>query len=134
MHYDVDATITPETKFRASLLQVCVGVAIVASFVTGYAFLMIGVQATSKDVVEIKAAQAETIKKTSDALVEQDKKRDDLGRKFIESNEKIASSIGQLTTLTAVQQERQKSTDEKLERVLTELGQRLSGQPTRKLP
>ena len=118
-HYDVAATITPETGFKVSLTQFLMIVGAVFTVAIGYAYLVWG-------VADIKQAQEKTVAKTTEIVTDQDKKREALGKQFIESNEKIAASIIQLTTLTAVQQERQKSTDEKLERVLTQIGTALS--------
>lgn len=117
-HYNVDATITPETSFKVSLTQLLMIVSAAFFVAVGYAYLVWGVS-------EIKTGLEKTIVKTAEIVSEQDKKREVLGKQFLDSNEKIATSIGQLTTLTAVQQERQKSTDEKLEKVLTEIGVRL---------
>lgn len=121
-HYDVDAIITPETGFKMSLVQLFMVIGAVFLVAVGYAYLVWG-------VADIKDAQIKTVAKTAEIVKDQDGKREVLGKQFIESNEKIAASISQLTTLTAVQQERQKSTDEKLERVLGQIGARLEQQP-----
>ena len=125
-HYDVDATITPETGLKVSITQMFVIAGGICVAAMAYAYLVWGQNATSKDVADIKLEQARVVAKTADVISEQDKKRDELGKKFLESNEKIANSITQLTTLTAVQQERQKATDEKLEKVLTQIGSALT--------
>lgn len=118
-HYEVDATITPETGFKVSLTQFVMVVGVVFTVAIGYAYLVWG-------VADIKETQTKTVIKTSDAIKEQDEKRTALGKQFIESNEKIATAVGTLATQMAVQQERQKSTDEKLEKVLTQISTTLA--------
>jgi len=134
-HFDVDATISADTGIKTSVKQIAAiitSVVVVAFlFAVGYAFLIWGQQDTAKVVKEIKDAQVTAVAEIAKVTVTQDQKREALGKQFIESNEKIASSISQLTTLTAVQQERQKSTDEKLEKVLAQIGSALAGSPPR---
>ncbi len=119
VHYDVDATITPETGFKVSLIQL-VGIAVSVFFVAvGYAYL-------TYNVIDIKAVQTDALSKTAAAIREQDEKRSSLGKQFIDSNEKIAAAVSTLATQMAVQQERQRSTDEKLEKVLLQISTTLS--------
>ncbi len=118
-HYDVDATITPETGFKVSLVQMC-GIAAGIFFVAvGYAYL-------TYNVIDIKDKQVAAIITTTAAIKDQDDKRSELGKKFLESNDKIAAAVNSMATQLAVQQERQKSTDEKLEKVLTQISTTLS--------
>lgn len=124
-----DSTITPETGFRVSLIQAVLIMAAIFLAAMAYAYLVWGQQATGKDVVEIKTKQSELSTTTSAAVVMQEEKREKLAKDFLASNEKIADSIGKLTTLISVQQERQKQTDEKLERVLSQIGTALSTGP-----
>lgn len=124
-HYDVAATITPETGFKVSITQLLMIVGAVFVVAVGYAYLVWG-------VADIKTAQEKNIAKTATVIDEQDRKRESLGKQFIDSNEKIASAIGQLTTLTAVQQERQKSTDEKLGKILDHIGSALGAAAPRR--
>lgn len=111
-------TITPETGFKVSLTQLLMIIGGVFVVAVGYAYLVWGVS-------EIKTAQEKAVSTTALVINDQNQKREALGKQFIDSNEKIAASISQLTTLTAVQQERQKSTDEKLEKVLGRIGDAL---------
>ncbi len=118
-HYDVDATITPETRFKVSLVQM-VGIVVgIFSIAVGYVYLVY-------NVTDIREKQSTAIATTSAALKDQDEKRSTLGKQFIESNEKIATAVSTLATQMAVQQERQKSTDEKLEKVLTQISTTLA--------
>jgi uncharacterized protein (UPF0264 family) len=118
-HFNVDATITPETHLKVSLVQM--GAIIVAIFfvAVGYAYL-------TYNIVDIKSTQVDVLGKTAIAVKEQDEKRVVLGKQFIDSNEKIALAISTLATQMAVQQERQRSTDEKLEKVLIQISTTLS--------
>ena len=120
-HYDVDATITPETKFKVSMVQMF-------SIAAGIFFVAIGYAYLTYNVVDIKAVQTDALTKTAAAIKEQDEKRNTLGKQFLDSNEKIAAAVTTLATQMAVQQERQKSTDEKLEKVLTQISSTLSPQ------
>lgn len=112
-HYDVDATITPETRFKVSLLQLIGIAAGIFSIAVGYVYLVY-------NVTDIRDKQnVATL-----AIKDQEEKRTQLGKQLVESNEKIASSVNTLATQMAVQQERQKSTDEKLEKVLTQISEK----------
>ncbi len=118
-HYDVDATITPETGLKVSFKQM-------AGIIGGIFFVAIGYAYLTYNVVDIKDKQVAAIATTSAAIKDQDEKRTELGKKFLDSNEKIAAAVTTLATQMAVQQERQKSTDEKLEKVLTQISTTLS--------
>ncbi len=95
----------------------------------GYAYLAYGNASTRTDITDIKAAQTVAISTTQSAIKEQDERRTQLGKQFLESNEKIATAVGTLATQMAVQQERQKSADEKLEKVLNQIGMALAPAP-----
>ncbi len=125
VHYDVDATITPETGFKMSLVQLCVLLGITITVASGYLYLVWDKAVVRTDITDIKAAQINAVTATATAIKEQEEKRAQLGKQFIESNEKIATAVVTLTTQMAVQQERQKTADEKLEKVLTQIGERL---------
>lgn len=118
-HYDVNATITPETGFKLSIVQLI-------ALISGIFFLASGCIYIAYNVTDIRDKQATAIITTTAAIKDQDEKRAQLGKQFIESNEKIASAVGSLATQMAVQQERQKSTDEKLEKVLMQISTTLS--------
>ncbi len=118
-HYDVDATITPETGLKLSITQMI-------ALVSGIFFLASGFIYLAYNVTDIRDKQVTAIVTTTAAIKDQDEKRSQLGKQFIDSNEKIASAVTTLATQMAVQQERQKSTDEKLEKVLTQISVTLS--------
>ncbi len=125
-HYDVDATITPETGIKVSVKQMGMIAAGAFIFAVGYAFIIWGQQETKTAVTEIRSVQTTAIATTTAAIKDQDDKRSELGKKFLESNDKIAAAVNSMATQLAVQQERQKSTDEKLEKVLTQISTTLS--------
>lgn len=127
-HYDVDAIITPETKVKVSMVQAGGIIAGICCLAGGYFYLANGMQTTRSDVLDIKTAQTTAIATTTAAIKDQDEKRAQLGKQFLESNEKIVSAVTTLATQMAVQQERQKSTDEKLEKVLTQISTILTPQ------
>lgn len=120
-HYEVEATITPETGFKLSLVQL--GAFIVGAFLiaSGYVYLVY-------NVTDIRDKQAAAITTTTAAIKDQEERRSALGKQFLDSNEKIATAVSSLATQLAVQQERQKSTDEKLEKVLTQISVTLGPQ------
>ncbi len=120
-HYDVDATITPDTALSVSLKQVIIIIAGIFVVASGYAFLVLNQQSTSKDVTEIKSSVNANAGVVNNIIRDQDDKRAQLAKEFLASNDKIVESVNKLTTLVAVQQERQKSTDEKLEKVLNQI-------------
>ncbi len=128
-HYAVDATITPETGFKVSLMQLCVLLGVAFAISSGYVYLVWDKSTIRSDITDIKAAQTTAIATTTAAIKDQDDKRAQLGKQFIESNEKIASAVTTLASQMAVQQERQKNSDEKLEKVLTLIDARLAQQP-----
>ncbi len=124
-HYDVDATITPETGFKMSLVQLFMLLGVAFTIAAGYVYLVWDKSVIRSDITDIKAAQVSAIVTTAAGLKEQEDKRLQMGKQLIESNEKIASAVITLTTQMAVQQERQKTADDKLEKVLTQIGERL---------
>jgi Flp pilus assembly protein TadB len=117
-----DGVLTPDTGVRMSLTQVGLFGAGIFVVAVGYAFMVWNQTSTSKDVSDIKTTQASSLITLQTVARDQEEKRQALAQEFIKSNQKIADSIGQLTTLTAVTQERQKASDEKLERVLGQIG------------
>jgi ribosomal protein L30E len=115
-------SLSPETNIALSLKQVIFALAAVLVAGSGWAYLVMGQQSTSKDVGDIKAQQAVIASTTAGIVKDQDEKRAMLAKEFIASQEKIAAKIGDLTTLVAVQQNQQKTTDEKLSKVLDQIG------------
>lgn len=126
--------LSPETGLALSLKQALfiIGALLVAG--SGWAYLVMGQAATSKDVTDIKAAQTTITATATAALNAQEEKRAALGREFLASNEKIAAKVGELATAIAVQQNQQKATDEKLSKVLDQLGMVLQQTPRRPSP
>ena len=114
--------LSPETNLALTMRQavIIIGALLVAG--SGWAYLVMGQSATSRDVGDIKSAQTAIASLTAGIVRDQDEKRTALAKEFLASNEKIASKIGDLTTLVAVQQTQQKATDEKLGKVLDQIG------------
>ncbi len=122
-HYDVDATITPETGFKVSLVQM-------GGIAAGIFFIAVGYAYLTYNVIDIKATQTTAVTQTAASLKEQDERRAALGKQFLDSNEKIVAAITTMATQLAVQQERQRSTDEKLEKVLLQISTTLAPSST----
>lgn len=114
--------LTPESGLSITLKQALVVGAIVAGAGSGYGYLVYTQSTQGAAINEIKTTQAVNTVSVLAVAKEQEEKRTALGKEFIESNRAIVTAIGELKTLSAVQQERQKTTDEKLSKVLDQIG------------
>lgn len=118
--------ISPESHFAITLKQASIAIGVFLAAGSGYAYLVYNQSSQSKDIAEIKSTQAVSTMAVVATAKEQEDKRAALGREFLATNQAIVSKLGDLTTLVAVQQERQKITDDKLGRVLDQIGTVLS--------
>lgn len=121
-----ESSISPESHFAITLKQASIAIGVFLAAGSGYAYLVYNQSSQSKDIAEIKSTQAMSAMAVVATAKEQEDKRAALGREFLATNQAIVSKLGDLTTLVAVQQERQKITDDKLGRVLDQIGTVLS--------
>lgn len=121
-----ESNISPESHFAITLKQASIAIGVFLAAGSGYAYLVYNQSSQSKDIAEIKSTQAVSTMAVVATAKEQEDKRAALGREFLATNQAIVSKLGDLTTLVAVQQERQKITDDKLGRVLDQIGTVLS--------
>lgn len=128
---EVNSRITPDTAFSVNLKQAVIIIAIVLGAGSAYAYVVWTQAAQSKDIADIKSTQATSTVAVTAITKDQEEKRAALGREFLASNQAIVAKLGDLTILVAVQQERQKTADEKLGKVLDQIGAVLQQTPRR---
>lgn len=121
-----ESSISPESHFAITLKQASIAIGVFLAAGSGYAYLVYNQSAQSKDIADIKMTQNANTAVVVTVTKEQEEKRAALGREFLATNQAIVSKLSDLTTLVAVQQERQKVTDDKLGRVLDQIGTVLS--------
>lgn len=127
----VRGSISPESSFAITLKQAVIVVGVFLAAGSGYAYLVYNQSSQGKDIAEIKSTQTLNTMAVVSTSKEQEDKRAALGREFLATNQAIVAKLGDLTTLVAVQQERQKITDDKLGRVLDQIGTVLQQAPRR---
>lgn len=120
--YRQNASISPETGISITIKQAGAAIAGILIMGSGWFYLAMGQAATIKDVADIKSVQTATTTTTGAVMAAQDEKRAALAKDFLDSNARIEKSIATLTTLLAVQSERQNAQAEKLDKVIGQVG------------
>lgn len=114
--------LTPETHISMSVTQIGLLAAILFAFGGGWLALQLGQGSLRADVTDIKTTVS-TVSNTAQAAArEQDVKREQLGKDFLASNQKIADRVNDLNTQLQVQQQSVKITNETLSKISDQLG------------
>jgi galactitol-specific phosphotransferase system IIB component len=109
------SALSPESAITMSVKQVLITVGIIAASVSGYAYLVYTESTQGADIVVIKTTLSTTTK-------EQDAKRDQMGKDFLDSQTKLNAKVSELTTAVQVQQHDTQTMSETLKTISNQLG------------
>ena len=119
--------LTPDSQVSMSVTQVLIVIAFVASCALAWGIVVWGQHTQGDDIAETKTAIT-AIKNTVGAVTtDQDQKREQLGKEFLASQEKIVEKVSELNTALAVQQTTSKQMNDTLVTISNELQEFNSG-------
>ena len=113
--------ITPGSTIAMNLRQMIIVIVAVASAVFGYAYLVYTLNSHSTAIVDIDKkidSNATTAVKSAE---EQDAKREDLGKQFLENSKETSQGIATLNTTVGIQGEALKNAADSLNKISTQL-------------
>ena len=94
----------------------------VASLVLSLGAILYNQSAFKGDVAELKSGVAIAVNKTAEVSTDQDKKREDMGKAFLASQEQIVAKVSELTTQQAVSQVTTKQMADTLTTISNKIG------------
>ena len=127
-------SITPDSSVTLSIKQILVVFAAVVAIASGYFYMVWNQAAANKDIQDIKASVSTVTQSAAVTTKEQDEKREQLGKDFIASTDKIASKVNDLSTQMALTQQETKVQTDTLTKISNQLGELslASGHPARR--
>lgn len=123
------AGITADSHVTLSVKQVLIAIAAVAGIGSGYAYLVWNQTGTGKDVSELKATVASVATKTDSASKEQDAKREQMGKDFLASQQKLVDRVADLHDAVVQQKATQDAMASTLTTIANELHQAFTPPP-----
>jgi hypothetical protein len=119
--------LTPESQISMSVTQIIIVIGFVATCAVAWGVVVWGQHSQGDDIAETKTAIT-AIKNTVGAVTtDQDQKREQLGKEFLASQEKIVEKVSELNTALAVQQTTSKQMNDTLVTISNELQEFNSG-------
>lgn len=97
-------SITADSHVTLSIKQIIFAFVAIAGLGSGYAYLVWGQTSVAKDVAELKSSVSTVTVKTDDASKDQDKKREQMGKDFLASQQKIVDRVSDLHDALVKQQ------------------------------
>ena len=115
--------ITPDSHITMSIKQVLVVLGCVIVGAGGYFYLVWNQSASQRDIAEIKSTVASVTNSTQTASKEQDVKREQLGKDFLASTNKIADEVSALNSAMIHQQDQTTTMNNTLVTISNQLGE-----------
>ena len=115
--------ITPDSHITMSIKQVLVVLGCVIVGAGGYFYLVWTHSASQRDIAEIKSTVASVTNSTQTASKEQDVKREQLGKDFLASTNKIADEVSALNSAMIHQQDQTTTMNNTLVTISNQLGE-----------
>jgi hypothetical protein len=113
--------LTSSTQISLTVVQFAVVIGIVSLAVGGYWWLESSVSTAAIKVDTFSSKLDQAIRTNSDQFKDQDNKREQLGKDFIASNDRIAAKVQELNTAVTVQQHDTKTIADTLAKISEQL-------------
>lgn len=117
------SAITPDSHVTLSIKQILVALGGVVVGASGYFYLVSNQTAAQRDIAEIKTNVAAVTSNTQSASKDQDAKREQLGKDFLASTNKIADEVNMLNAAMIHQQDQTATMNNTLVTISNQLGE-----------
>jgi uncharacterized membrane-anchored protein YjiN (DUF445 family) len=115
--------INPDSHVTMSLQQVLVVASILLACGSGYAYLVWNQSDAKTAIADVNTKLSTVTVNNGKALADEDSKREQMGKDFLASTEKIADKVSDLNTALAVQQTTSKQMADTLQTISNQLGE-----------
>jgi hypothetical protein len=115
--------LTADSHISLTIKQALVALGLIATIAGGYYYLVNTQSSQGHDIAEIKATVGNVTQTTEATARDQDAKREQMGKEFLASTEKIAEKVSELNTAMAVQQTTNKQMSDTLTTISNQLGE-----------
>lgn len=116
------ALLTPESRMSFSLVQLCIIIGVVSTFVFGIGAVLYNQTTFKDDVISIKSDVKAVAASTGQVNQQQDAKREQMAKDFLASNQKIADKVADLNVQLVKTQDAEQQTNATLLQIRDALG------------